>query len=107
MIKLYTMQENSDSKIIICDVSAYNAHPDFRPDFRRKKCVLYTENYGNIDPGFFLCFCADLSKNRLLEIPPEVCDFPNLERLNLYNNVIKSLPQALVQLQSLVHLNIR
>ena len=46
MIKLYIMQEKSDRKIIICDVSAYNTHPDFRPDFRRKKCVLYAENYG-------------------------------------------------------------
>ena len=36
MIKLYVMQEKSDSKIIICDVSAYNTHPDLRPDFRRK-----------------------------------------------------------------------
>ena len=36
MIKLYIMQEKSDRKIIICDVSAYNTHPDYRPDFRRK-----------------------------------------------------------------------
>ena len=28
------------------DVSVYNTHPDFRPDFRRRKCVLYAENYG-------------------------------------------------------------
>ena len=46
MIKLYNMQENFDRKIIICDMSAYNMHPDYRPDFRRKKCVLYAENYG-------------------------------------------------------------
>ena len=50
MMKLYIMQEKSDTKIIICDVSAYNTHPDFRPDFRRKKCVLYAENYGKINP---------------------------------------------------------
>ena len=47
MIELYTMQEKTDRKIIICHVSAYNTHPDFRPDFQRKKCVLYAENYGN------------------------------------------------------------
>ena len=37
MIKLYIMQEKSDRKIILCDVSAYITHPDLRPDFRRKK----------------------------------------------------------------------
>ena len=46
MMKLYIMQEKSDRKIIICYVSAYNTYPDFRPDFRRKKCVSYVENYG-------------------------------------------------------------
>ena len=49
MIKLYIMQEKSDRKIIICDVSAYSTHPDFWPDFRRKKCVLYAEDYGKIN----------------------------------------------------------
>ena len=45
MIELYIMQEKSDRKIFICNVSAYNTHPDFGPNFRRKKCVLYAENY--------------------------------------------------------------
>ena len=30
----------------MADVSVYNTHPDFRSDFRRKKCVLYAEKYG-------------------------------------------------------------
>ena len=33
-------------KIFMSDVSAYNTHPDFWPEFQRKKCVLYAENYG-------------------------------------------------------------
>ena len=40
-------RKKADRKIIICDVSAYNTHPDLRLDFQRKKCVLYAENYGS------------------------------------------------------------
>ena len=36
-------------KIFMSDVSMYNTHPDFMPDFRRKKCVLYAENYGSTE----------------------------------------------------------
>ena len=50
---------------------------------------------------------SDLSKNRLADIPREVCDFRSLERLDVYHNVIRALPHALVQLQALVHLNLR
>ena len=46
MIDRYTTQENIHIKIFMSDVSAYNTHPDFWPDFQRKKCVLYAENYG-------------------------------------------------------------
>ena len=42
------MQEKSHRKIIICDVSACNTHPDFRPRFRRKKWALYAEDYGTL-----------------------------------------------------------
>ena len=43
--ELYIMQEKSVRKIIKCDASAYNTHPDLRPHFRRKKGVLCAENY--------------------------------------------------------------
>ncbi|XP_051566823.1 leucine-rich repeat and calponin homology domain-containing protein 1-like isoform X4 [Myxocyprinus asiaticus] len=49
---------------------------------------------------------ADLSKNRLIEIPSEVCHLVSLEMLNLYHNCIKSIPDTIISLQSLTCLNI-
>ncbi|KAM4701449.1 leucine-rich repeat and calponin homology domain-containing protein 1 [Discoglossus pictus] len=49
---------------------------------------------------------ADFSKNRLTEVPAEVCQFVSLEALNLYHNCIKMIPDALVNLQMLTYLNI-
>ncbi|XP_046876066.1 leucine-rich repeat and calponin homology domain-containing protein 2 isoform X3 [Hypomesus transpacificus] len=49
---------------------------------------------------------ADLSKNLLTEIPPEVCLFCPLESLNLYHNCIKGIPEAIINLQMLTYLNI-
>ncbi|XP_014840594.1 PREDICTED: leucine-rich repeat and calponin homology domain-containing protein 2 isoform X1 [Poecilia mexicana] len=49
---------------------------------------------------------ADLSKNHLAEIPPEVCLFAPLESLNLYHNCIKSIPEAIINLQMLTYLDI-
>uniref|UniRef100_A0A3Q0RSW8 Leucine rich repeats and calponin homology domain containing 2 n=1 Tax=Amphilophus citrinellus TaxID=61819 RepID=A0A3Q0RSW8_AMPCI len=48
-----------------------------------------------------------LSKNRLTEIPPEVCLFAPLESLNLYHNCIKCIPEAIINLQMLTYLDIR
>ncbi|CAB1316071.1 unnamed protein product [Coregonus sp. 'balchen'] len=47
-----------------------------------------------------------LSKNRLTEIPPEVCLFAPLESLNLYHNCIKCIPETIINLQMLTYLNI-
>ncbi|KAJ8337936.1 hypothetical protein SKAU_G00369020 [Synaphobranchus kaupii] len=49
---------------------------------------------------------ADLSKNRLTEIPPEVCLFAPLESLNLYHNCIRAVPEAIINLQMLTYLNV-
>ncbi|XP_061558148.1 leucine-rich repeat and calponin homology domain-containing protein 2 isoform X4 [Phycodurus eques] len=49
---------------------------------------------------------ADLSKNRLSEVPPEVCLFAPLESLNLYHNCIKCIPEAIINLQILTNLDI-
>ncbi|XP_034034435.1 leucine-rich repeat and calponin homology domain-containing protein 2 isoform X2 [Thalassophryne amazonica] len=49
---------------------------------------------------------ADLSKNRLTEIPPEVCLFAPLESLNLYHNCIKCIPEAIINLQMLTYMDI-
>ncbi|XP_055082257.1 DISP complex protein LRCH3 isoform X2 [Periophthalmus magnuspinnatus] len=49
---------------------------------------------------------ADLSRNRLPELPVEVCLFVSLESLNLYQNCLRSLPESLVNLQALTSINI-
>ncbi|XP_015997781.1 leucine-rich repeat and calponin homology domain-containing protein 1 isoform X4 [Rousettus aegyptiacus] len=49
---------------------------------------------------------ADLSKNRLVEVPMELCQFVSLEVLNLYHNCIKVIPEAIVNLQMLTYLNL-
>ncbi|XP_032924121.1 DISP complex protein LRCH3 isoform X14 [Catharus ustulatus] len=49
---------------------------------------------------------ADLSRNRLSELPAEACHFVSLETLNLYQNCIRYIPEAVVNLQSLTFLNI-
>ncbi|XP_070099728.1 DISP complex protein LRCH3 isoform X22 [Equus przewalskii] len=49
---------------------------------------------------------ADLSRNRLSEIPIEACHFVSLETLNLYQNCIRYIPEAILNLQALTYLNI-
>uniref|UniRef100_A0A7N8XGB4 Leucine-rich repeats and calponin homology (CH) domain containing 3 n=1 Tax=Mastacembelus armatus TaxID=205130 RepID=A0A7N8XGB4_9TELE len=49
---------------------------------------------------------ADLSRNRLSELPLEVCGFVSLESLNLYQNCLRSLPDSLFNLQALTYLNL-
>uniref|UniRef100_A0A8D1IUI5 Leucine rich repeats and calponin homology domain containing 3 n=1 Tax=Sus scrofa TaxID=9823 RepID=A0A8D1IUI5_PIG len=49
---------------------------------------------------------ADLSRNRLSEIPIEACHFVSLESLNLYQNCIRYIPEAILNLQALTFLNI-
>ncbi|XP_036857867.2 leucine-rich repeat and calponin homology domain-containing protein 1 isoform X2 [Manis javanica] len=49
---------------------------------------------------------ADLSKNRLVEVPMELCHFVSLEILNLYHNCIKVIPEAIINLQMLTYLNL-
>ncbi|KAJ7401780.1 Leucine-rich repeat and calponin like proteiny domain-containing protein 1 [Pitangus sulphuratus] len=49
---------------------------------------------------------SNLSKNRLTEVPVELCHFVSLETLNLYHNCIKNIPDAIVNLQMLTYLNL-
>ncbi|XP_041723670.2 leucine-rich repeat and calponin homology domain-containing protein 4 isoform X1 [Coregonus clupeaformis] len=49
---------------------------------------------------------ADLSKNRLCELPEELCQFISLETLVLYHNCIRSLTPILCHLQALTYLNL-
>ncbi|XP_071782147.1 DISP complex protein LRCH3 isoform X2 [Centroberyx gerrardi] len=49
---------------------------------------------------------ADLSKNRLCELPEELCQFISLETLSLYHNGMRSLSFSLRNLQALTYLNL-
>ncbi|XP_076145296.1 leucine-rich repeat and calponin homology domain-containing protein 4 isoform X1 [Alosa pseudoharengus] len=49
---------------------------------------------------------ADLSKNRLCELPEELCQFISLETLSLYHNCVRSVSSNLGHLQALTYLNI-
>ncbi|XP_068441193.1 DISP complex protein LRCH3 isoform X2 [Clinocottus analis] len=49
---------------------------------------------------------ADMSRNRLSELPLDVCLFVSLESLNLYQNCLRSLPESLLNLQALTYLNL-
>ncbi|XP_057707685.1 leucine-rich repeat and calponin homology domain-containing protein 1 isoform X8 [Corythoichthys intestinalis] len=49
---------------------------------------------------------ADLSKNRLSDVPSEVCHLVALETLNLYHNCIRSIPDTVISLHSLTSLNL-
>ncbi len=50
--------------------------------------------------------CLDLSKKRLKEIPSEIYQFPNLEKLNLSRNKIKHIPDTLSLLAHLHYLDL-
>lgn len=49
---------------------------------------------------------ADLSKNRLSEVPEEICQLISLEVLNLYHNCVRTIPTSIANLQSLTYLNV-
>lgn len=49
---------------------------------------------------------SDLSKNRLADIPSEVCHLVALETLTLYHNCIRTIPDIIIGLQSLTSLNL-
>uniref|UniRef100_H2ZUG6 Calponin-homology (CH) domain-containing protein n=1 Tax=Latimeria chalumnae TaxID=7897 RepID=H2ZUG6_LATCH len=49
---------------------------------------------------------SDLSKNRLSDIPEEICQLISLEALWMYHNCVRSIPQSIANLQALTYLNI-
>ncbi|XP_068137388.1 DISP complex protein LRCH3 isoform X3 [Hyperolius riggenbachi] len=53
-----------------------------------------------------MCYQQDLSRNRLSEIPAEICHYVSLESLNLYQNCIRYVPEATLNLQALTFLNL-
>ncbi|XP_012942481.1 leucine-rich repeat and calponin homology domain-containing protein [Aplysia californica] len=49
---------------------------------------------------------VDISRNRLTELPQEVCQYMFVEKINCYHNVIRFIPDCVQQLQALTHLNL-
>jgi len=49
---------------------------------------------------------ADLSRNLFIEFPSILSTFRSLERLNLYHNAMKTIPEEICQLQQLKHLDL-
>lgn len=105
-----------DSGVILdqCSMSRRSAHRSVTETY----WLAFQTSKANLMDGSkillsrFSCFrvyscLADLSKNRLTEIPPEVCLFAPLESLNLYHNCIKCIPEAIINLQMLTYLDIR
>ncbi|CAG5120230.1 unnamed protein product, partial [Candidula unifasciata] len=47
---------------------------------------------------------VDISRNRLTEVPHEVCEYLFVEKINCYHNVIRTISDSIQQLQVLTHL---
>ncbi|XP_071477048.1 uncharacterized protein, partial [Diadema antillarum] len=47
-----------------------------------------------------------LSKNKLAELPCEICAYTALQRVNCYNNVIRVVPPEIINLTALSYLNL-
>lgn len=56
---------------------------------------------------FSFLLLADLSRNRFCELPEDVTSFAFLERLLLYHNAIRSIPESVRGLHSLTYLDLR
>ncbi|NXY45983.1 LRCH3 protein, partial [Ceuthmochares aereus] len=65
-----------------------------------------TTRAGSCTECLLFSFPSDFSRNRLSELPAEACHFVSLESLNLYQNCIRYIPEAVLNLQSLTFLNI-
>ena len=50
---------------------------------------------------------SDLSRNKLTELPQECTEYYSLERLVLYHNTIRSIPDSVVNLHALQFLDLR
>lgn len=62
-------------------------------------------SFSNWKKKLFFSF-EDLSRNRFIEFPSILSTFRSLERLNLYHNAIKIIPEEICQLQQLKHLDL-
>ena len=54
------------------------------------------------------CFLiSDLSRNKLTELPQECTEYYSMERLILYHNMIRTIPDSVIYLHSLQFLDLR
>ncbi|XP_071838088.1 uncharacterized protein [Apostichopus japonicus] len=49
---------------------------------------------------------ADLSKNKLSELPTDLCGYLSLQNLSCYSNFIRAIPDEIVNLNNLTYLNL-
>ena len=61
----------------------------------------------SISPLTCTFLISDLSRNKLTELPAECTEFDSMERLVLYHNTIRAIPDSVVQLSSLQFLDLR
>lgn len=52
-------------------------------------------------------YFSDLSRNRFCELPEDITSFSFLERLLLYHNAIRSIPESVRSMHSLTYLDLR
>ncbi|XP_031786852.1 leucine-rich repeat and calponin homology domain-containing protein isoform X3 [Nasonia vitripennis] len=64
------------------------------------------KNAGTVKYNLQDTVLADLSKNRFMELPEEVTEFAFLEKLHLYHNAIRVIPETVAMLQSLSYLDL-
>ena len=50
---------------------------------------------------------SDLSRNKLTELPQECTEYYSMERLILYHNMIRTIPDSVIHLHSLQFLDLR
>lgn len=71
--------------------------------------LLFIESGEYLNACYIAAFVfADLSKNKLSEFPAELGDFVMIEKVNLYHNTIRGVPESqLSELKFLRVLNLR
>ncbi|EMP37634.1 Leucine-rich repeat and calponin like proteiny domain-containing protein 3 [Chelonia mydas] len=100
------LSQNKGSRFVT-NSSENSTHERYLIDGYGNRSPLSTEQAEcGHSPCVFPLITPNLSRNRLSELPAEACHFVSLESLNLYQNCIRYIPEAILNLQSLTFLNI-